>query len=722
MIIRHKIVIENNEEILVVYLDNNLTEFADELGENATDREKNLKQQVDDYIKTKNVGFNGNVVKVLAGALLVATLALAPGVGTPKVSAQALNTSYVVQSGDSLYKIANNYGLTINQIKQLNNLTSNLIYPGQALTVQETTVAPSGNIYIVQSGDTLNKISGVVNISVNQLMVYNNLTSDNININQTLLLVPNATVGVYTVASGDTLWKIANQYGMTVSDLQAMNNTSENLFPGQKINVIEKQAANTYTVASGDTLWIIANNHQMTVSELQALNNLTTTSIVPGQVLNVTGDVTAQTPTTYTVKAGDSLWAIANSYQMTVSELQTLNNLTTTSIVPGQVLNVTGDVMAQAPTTYTVKAGDSLWAIANSYKMTVSELQTLNNLTTTSIVPGEVLNVTGDVMAQTPTTYTVKAGDSLWAIANNYQMTVSELQTLNNLTTTSITPGQVLNITNILGTVTPVATNIMVTVQRSSGEIQTIPLEQYVAGVVASELGAGYNDASYKAQALAARTYAVKRINEGLILTDTTSNQVYRDPAQLQQLWGSADYNTYYPEIVAAVNETSGQVIEYNGQLIDALFFSTSNGRTEDPVYVWGGDVPYLKSVSSSYDTQSPYYYHVNTYSYNEFATRLGISSANLYANVLTRTANGSVNAINISGRTFSGTYVESHLGLNSTDFDISFSNGQVTITQRGWGHGVGLSQYGAYMMGQEGYSYQQIIHHYYTGVDIVTL
>ncbi|QVK18608.1 stage II sporulation protein D [Mycoplasmatota bacterium] len=565
MIVKHKIIVENNEKVLVVYLDNNLEEFASELGDNAEESEKNLKEQIQDYIKKHNIKFSGKVVKVLAGALLVATLAFAPG-GDYRASAasltQANNQSYVVEPGDSLWRIANNYGISVDDLKEMNDLTTDTIQPGQTLIVNKTTALSS--VYIVSENDSLYKIAQVSGLSISDLKSYNHLTSDTIHPGQKLLLIPDAEVGTYTVKSGDSLWHIAKNYSMSVEDLKRLNDISETIFPGQELKVIQ-----------------------------------------------------AASPDTYTVQPGDSLWGLARGFNTTVDELKSINNLSGDTIYLGQTL----------------------------YIPNVSETPPITEI--------------------------------------------------------------------------PSETKMTVTIKRYNGTIQYISLEEYVTGVVAAELGAGFNDASYKAQALAARTYAAKRVVEGKIITDTDSHQVYKDESQIRQLWGENDYNTYYPQVEKAVNDTRGEVIKYNGDFIDALFFSTSNGKTENPVYVWGGELDYLQSVDSHWDTKSPYFYRVNTFTTSEFAARLGVSSSNLYANVLFRTANGSVNTINISGRSFSGNYVKSRLGLRSTDFDIRISGGKVTIEQRGWGHSVGMSQYGAYFMGEEGYTYDQIIHHYYQGVDI---
>ncbi len=562
MIIKHKVMVENNEEVLVVYLDNNLEEFANGLGDNSLEGEKNLLEQIKDYIKSKNINFTGNMVKVLAGGLLLATLSFAPGGGMEAKAAPMPTQSYVVEPGDNLWTIARNYDLTVDELKEINNLGTDIIQPGQTLQIRSST--QNRSVHIASTGDSLWGIARTYHLTVSELKSYNNMTSDTIHKGQALLLIPNAEIGRYRVQTGDSLWGIARKYQMSVDELKRLNDTTDVIQPGQMLKVVQ-----------------------------------------------------ARSPETYTVQPGDSLWSIANRNNVTVSQLQSMNQLDTTIIQPGQTIYVPYN-----------------------------------------------------------TTPTVEA---------------------------------------------PV-TDMTVTVQRTNGAVQSISLEDYVVGVVAAELGAGFNEASYKAQALAARTYAAKHVSEGKTITDTDSHQVYRDESQIRNAWGEHDYQTYYPMVRQAVYDTSGQVIQHDGEFIDALFFSTSNGRTEEPTFVWGGERPYLQSVDSHWDTRSPYYYRETIFTSSEFASRLGINASNIYIDVLSRTANGSVNTINISGRTFTGNYVKRRLGLRSTDFDIRLSGGRVNIAQRGWGHAVGLSQYGAYFMGEEGYTHEEIIHHYYQGVDIVNI
>ena len=198
---------------------------------------------------------------------------------------------------------------------------------------------------------------------------------------------------------------------------------------------------NYYVVKNGDSLWKIANMYGITVDELKKLNNLTSNNLSVGQVLEIPDTSFNNSDfETYTVKAGDSLWKIANMYGLTVAELKSLNGLSSDNLSIGQVLKVS-DNLGDSGNVYTVKAGDSLWNIANRYGTTVDELKRLNNLTSNVLNIGQTLKV-----PVSNNTYTVKAGDSLWNIANRYGTTVDELKRLNNLTSNVLMIGQVLNL------------------------------------------------------------------------------------------------------------------------------------------------------------------------------------------------------------------------------------------------------------------------------------
>ena len=242
----------------------------------------------------------------------------------------------------------------------------------------------------------------------------------------------------YIVKAGDSLWKIANKYGITVNELKNMNGlTSDNLSVGQILEVPTSDNASnsddTYIVKAGDSLWKIANQYGLTVAELKDLNNLTSDNLSIGQVLKISNSLDNNT---YVVKAGDSLWNIANKYGITVNELKSMNGLTSDNLSIGQVLKV-----PNSNNTYIVKAGDSLWNIANKYGITVNELKSMNGLTSDNLSIGQVLKV-----PNSNNTYIVKSGDSLWSIANRYGTTVNELKSLNGLTSNTLMIGQILNL------------------------------------------------------------------------------------------------------------------------------------------------------------------------------------------------------------------------------------------------------------------------------------
>ena len=261
---------------------------------------------------------------------------------------------YTVKKGDSLWSIATQYGISVNELKNANNLTSNTLQIGQVLKIPTLT----GNDNIGTGGST------------------------------------------YTVKSGDSLWSIANQYGITVDELKRANNLTSNTLQIGQVLTIPGQTTTpptgnvTYTVKRGDSLWSIANQYGITVDELKRANNLTSNTLQIGQVLTIPGQTTTP-PTgnvTYTVKRGDSLWSIASQYGVSVNALRTANNLTTDTLQIGQVLVIPGQGNTTPENiTYTVKSGDSLWSIANTYNTTVDELKRLNNLTTNLLSIGQQL-------------------------------------------------------------------------------------------------------------------------------------------------------------------------------------------------------------------------------------------------------------------------------------------------------------------------------------------
>lgn len=282
--------------------------------------------------------------------------------------------------------------------------------------------------------------------------------------------------------------------------------------------------------------------------------------------------------------------------------------------------------------------------------------------------------------------------------------------------------------TNVLQ---PVDTDLTVNVYRSDEQtIASIPLEDYIVGVVASEMPALFELEALKAQALTARTYIVKQLQhradlnlpEGADVTDTVMHQVYRPNDELQSLWKS-DYDWKIDKIRKAVKATEGLILTYDDQPITASFFSTSNGYTENAEDYWQSAKPYLKSVASPWDKASPKYRHEKAFSETEFEQHLGVSlpSGNSLGRI-TRTESQRVDTYEINDQTFSGREVRDKLGLKSSDFTIKRQGNEIIVTTKGYGHGVGLSQYGANGMAKDGKNVVEIISHYYRGVDISTM
>lgn len=257
----------------------------------------------------------------------------------------------------------------------------------------------------------------------------------------------------------------------------------------------------------------------------------------------------------------------------------------------------------------------------------------------------------------------------------------------------------------------------MVSIKRSNGSIVSLELEEYIIGVVGAEMPASFNLEALKAQAVAARTYALKAIQNGIQLTDTVSTQVYKDNNQLKSMWGNS-FNTYYNKIKTAVNSTKGLAMYYNSSLINAYYHSTSNGYTEDSSFVFG-EAPYLKSVESLVDQNVSSYLRTITLTYEEISNRLNIPVTMLSTITIEKNNSNRIKTITIDNNSYSGVQFRTALGLRSADFDIVLNQDNISITTRGYGHGVGMSQYGAQEYAKLGWNYTQILKHYYTGIVI---
>ena len=270
--------------------------------------------------------------------------------------------------------------------------------------------------------------------------------------------------------------------------------------------------------------------------------------------------------------------------------------------------------------------------------------------------------------------------------------------------------------------------NLYIRVKREkTNEIEYIPFEDYIIGVVAGEMPVSFDIEALKAQAVASRSYALTKMKantkNSYDIIDTYMNQVYLDNKTLAKSWGNK-YDKNISKIVEAVNKTSGEYMVYDGEVVNAFFFSTSTGKTENCVEVFGGDLPYLVSVDSLWDQDvSPLYAYQNEYSLEEFYNLLDMNySGILDIKILDTTSTGRIKSISINGKEFKGSDVVSKLSLKSSYFKITRNDDSIIVNTKGYGHGVGMSQYGAYGMAKSGYDYKEILKHYYTGVEIAKM
>lgn len=266
-------------------------------------------------------------------------------------------------------------------------------------------------------------------------------------------------------------------------------------------------------------------------------------------------------------------------------------------------------------------------------------------------------------------------------------------------------------------------------------KIEEIPLDEYLLGVVSAEMPANFEQEALNAQALVARTYTIysikrnKNKHEGADICDSsTCCQAWISKEDRIARWNEDVREEYWNKIVKAVNTTKGKVITYNGEVIDAFFHSNSGGITEIPVNVWGGtNFPYLQSVQTSGEEGYSQYSSEVTLTQEELINKIRAKHSDFNIDIsqqdsvkiLEYTEAGRVKNIQIGNLKLSGVEVRSLLGLKSTNFKIEINNGKVTFIVTGYGHGVGMSQTGADSMAKQGNNYEEIIKHFYTGVEI---
>ena len=262
--------------------------------------------------------------------------------------------------------------------------------------------------------------------------------------------------------------------------------------------------------------------------------------------------------------------------------------------------------------------------------------------------------------------------------------------------------------------------------------VRTMNLEEYLCGVVAAEMPASFEPEALKAQAVAARSYAIHRkINpspdhpDASVCTDYTHCKAHKNTEELADLWGK-DEKEYSDKIRNAVFSTNGEIITYNGEVALAVFHSQSgSGRTENSKDVWGGEIPYLVSVESHGEENAPNFYSTVVVPFDEFETKIRnefpdatIDSPQNIGEI-DKSEGGSVKTIDIGNEKITGKDIRRIFGLRSSCFEIRADDNNITFEVMGYGHGVGMSQYGANAMAKEGFDYKAILTHYYTGTEL---
>lgn len=259
--------------------------------------------------------------------------------------------------------------------------------------------------------------------------------------------------------------------------------------------------------------------------------------------------------------------------------------------------------------------------------------------------------------------------------------------------------------------------------------LMPMTLGDYLVGVVAAEMPAQFNIEALKAQAIVARTYTISRLraqaNSGCekhpqadICTDSTHCQAWISKEDARSKWPFFRQNAYWNKMLRAVSSTQGQVITYEGGLIDAVFHSTCGGRTENSEDVWSQEVPYMRGVDCSYCAHSPRMSETVRLSEAEVASRLD-EPAGLRLEVVNRSMSGRIIQIDVGSKILRGLDFRTRLGLRSSRVTWLREKGSVSFTTTGYGHAVGMCQYGADGMAEEGHIASEIIHHYFTGVQI---
>ncbi len=255
---------------------------------------------------------------------------------------------------------------------------------------------------------------------------------------------------------------------------------------------------------------------------------------------------------------------------------------------------------------------------------------------------------------------------------------------------------------------------------------ENIPFEDYIVGVVGAEMPISFEEEALKAQAVAARTYAYKRIDDINKSVDHKSiGQAYNSIDDMKNKWGD-NFDTYYNKVKNAVYDTQGIIMTYDNEPIEAVFHSTSAGITEVSENIWGKSLPYIKSVDSKVDEKAPNFIYTTSIPNSQIIDMLSkkypdIDKNNIINSFETgeRSEAGYVLNVNVCDKKISGRDIRTMFGLRSTNFTIEKTKDSINFTTKGYGHGAGMSQYGANFMAQDGSSYEEILLHYYDGISL---
>ncbi len=253
---------------------------------------------------------------------------------------------------------------------------------------------------------------------------------------------------------------------------------------------------------------------------------------------------------------------------------------------------------------------------------------------------------------------------------------------------------------------------------KTEDSILELDLEEYIIGVVAGEMPALFEKEALKAQAIASRTYAINHFQNENTITNTIDDQVYLTSSQMQEKWQDK-YKEYFNRIKDCVEETKGLIMYYDNQPIKAYYYSMSNGYTESSLNVFNENNDYLNIIPSPFDEDNE---KITTISRKEFCQKLNINCQNIIISNIIKDQSKRVSQITINNQKFTGLEIREKLSLRSTDFTITDKGSTIEILTKGYGHGVGMSQYGANNMAKEGYNYEEILKYYYQNIEIYSI